>query len=174
MDVKQAGDAVYIVGETCDELGGSEYYAMHGRIGNRVPTVEAPRARDRYRALSLAMEKGLVASCHDCSDGGLGVALAESCFAGGLGAEVDLRTVPAQGITRNDSLFYSESASRFIVTVQPPKKAAFVEVMKGAAAGEIGTVRPDKTFTIIGLSGEVVIKADIDELKEAWQKTLAF
>jgi phosphoribosylformylglycinamidine synthase len=174
MDVKQPGDAVYMVGETFDELGGSEYYALHGRIGNRVPMVDAVRARDRYRALSRAITSGLVASCHDCSDGGLGVALAESCFAGGLGAEVDLRKVPAQGITRNDSLFYSESASRFVVTVHPAKKAAFEEMMKGAVAGEMGVVRPDKTFTVTGLSGAIVIKADIDELKEAWQKTLRF
>ena len=174
MDVKRAGDAVYILGETFDELGGSEYYVLHGWIGNRVPQVDAARARERYRALNRAMEAGLVASCHDCSDGGLGVALAESCFAGGLGAEVDLRRVPAPGITRDDTLFYSESASRFVVTVHPSNKAAFEEVMRGTAIGEIGTVRSDKSFAIVGLSGEVMVNADIDELKEAWQKTLRF
>ena len=122
MDVKQAGDRVYILGETFDELGGSEYYAMTGWIGNNVPRVNGPRAKSLYRALNRAMDLKLVASCHDCSDGGLGVALAESCFAGGLGVEVDLRKVPATGIGRNDTLFYSESASRFIVTVSPPIK----------------------------------------------------
>jgi phosphoribosylformylglycinamidine synthase len=174
MDVKQAGDAVYMVGETFDELGGSEYYALHGWIGNRVPRVDAARAWDRYRALSRAIASGLVGSCHDCSDGGLGVALAESCFSGGLGAEVDLRKVPAQGITRNDSLFYSESASRFVVTVHPHHKTAFEEVMKGKVCAEIGTVVSGTDFTIIGLQGETVLDADIFELKEAWQKTLRF
>ena len=174
MDVKQPGDAVYIVGETFDELGGSEYYAMSGWIGNRVPRVDAARAKPIYRALARAMDAGLVASCHDCSDGGIGVALAESSFAGGLGMEVDLRRVPARGITRNDSLFYSESASRFIVTVLPSKTTAFEDVMKGEICAEIGRVRPDNAFTMVGLSGEIVVNADIDELKEAWQKTLAF
>ena len=61
----------------------------------------------------------LVASCHDCSDGGLGVALAETAFAGGLGLEIDLGAVPAEGITRNDALLFSESQSRFVVTVSP-------------------------------------------------------
>jgi phosphoribosylformylglycinamidine synthase len=88
--------------------------------------------------------------------------------------EVDLRRVPAEGITRNDSLFYSESASRFIVTVGPGKRTAFEEVMKGEVSAEIGRVRPGKAFTIVGVSGEIVVNADIDELKEAWQKTLAF
>lgn len=174
MDVKGAGDAVYILGETFDELGGSEYYAIHRRIGNRVPTVDAARAQSLYRALSGAMASGMVASCHDCSDGGLGVALAESSFAGGLGVEVDLRKVPAQGITRSDSLFYSESASRFIATVHPHQQAAFEEAMNGEVFAEIGTVAPNTTFRVVGLSGEVVVKADIDELKEAWQKTLRF
>jgi phosphoribosylformylglycinamidine synthase len=174
MDVKGAGDAVYILGETFDELGGSEYYAMHGLTGNRVPAVDAARARSLYRALSGAMASGLVASCHDCSDGGLGVALAESGFAGGLGVEVDLRTVPAQGVTRNDILFYSESASRFIVTVHPHHKASFEAAMKGEVFAEIGTVVSGTGFKITGLQGEMALSADIYELKEAWQKTLRF
>ncbi len=174
MDVKRAGDSVYILGETFDELGGSEYYAMSGWIGNNVPRVNGPRAKSLYLALNKAMDLKLVASCHDCSDGGLGVALAESCFAGGLGMDVDLRNVPATGIERDDTLFYSESASRFIVTVSPPHKDAFEEVMKGQCSARIGTVVSNNLFTVTGLNGDVVMKADIFELKEAWQKTLAF
>ena len=174
MDVKRAGDAVYVLGETFDELGGSEYYAMHGRVGNRVPHVDAPRAKSLYRALSRAIESGLVASCHDCSDGGLGVALAESSFAGGLGMGIDLRRVPARDMARDDGLLYSESAGRFIVTVRPADKDAFEEIMSGNVIGEIGTVVPDHTFRVVGLSGEIAVDADIDELKAAWQKTLAF
>jgi phosphoribosylformylglycinamidine synthase len=174
MDVKRAGDVVYMLGETFDELGGSEYYAMSGWIGNNVPRVNGPRAKSLYLALNKAMDLKLVASCHDCSDGGLGVALAESCFAGGLGMDVDLRNVPATGIERDDTLFYSESASRFIVTVSPPHKDAFEEVMKGQSSARIGTVASNNLFTVTGLKGDVVVKADIFELKEAWQKTLAF
>lgn len=174
MDVKRAGDAVYIVGETFDELGASEYYAMSGWTGNRVPQVDAARAMGTYRALSRAIASGLVASCHDCSDGGLGVALAESAFAGGLGMAVDLRTVPARGIKRSDTLFYAESASRFIVTVQPAQKAAFEEMMADQVIGEIGTVLPGRDFKVTGLRGEPALHADIFELKEAWQKTLRF
>ncbi len=174
MDVKKAGDLVYILGETFDELGGSEYYAMSGWIGNRVPRVNGPRAKSLYQALNGAMDLKLVASCHDCSDGGLGVALAESSFAGGLGIEVDLGKVPASEIERDDTLFYSESASRFVVTVSPSNKDAFEEVMQGQCSAEIGTVVPDSTLTVTGRKGSVVVKADIFELKEIWKKTLAF
>jgi phosphoribosylformylglycinamidine synthase len=89
MDAKRPGDLVYIFGETLNELGGSEYYAMKGYIGNNVPRVDAARAKELYRRLNKSTEEGLVASCHDCSDGGIGVALAETAFAGGLGMEID-------------------------------------------------------------------------------------
>jgi len=174
MDVKRAGDVVYMVGETLDELGGSEYYAMLGYVGNKVPKVDGSRAKRIYLALSRAIDLELVASCHDCSDGGLGVALAESSFAGGLGMEVDLGKVPARGIARNDTLFYSESASRFIVTLSPHHKEAFEEVMKGYPVAEIGRTVADSIFTIVGLGGEVVVDANIGELKEAWKGTLSF
>ena len=69
MDVKQPGDLVFVLGETRAELGGSEYYAMHGAIGNRVPHVAAARARVLYEALSQAIQRGLVSACHAPSDG---------------------------------------------------------------------------------------------------------
>ena len=104
MDAKAAGDLVYVLGETRDETGGSEYFAMQGCVGNRVPRVDSQRALALYRGLNAAMRKGLVRSCHDCSDGGLGVALAETAFAGELGMSVDLRQVPCDGALADDVL----------------------------------------------------------------------
>jgi len=174
MDVKNSGDLVYISGKTLEELGGSEYYAMLGWTGNNVPKVDGIRARKMYRALNKAIDAMLVASCHDCSDGGLGVALAESSFAGGLGMEVDLRKIPSDNIEGNDALFYSESASRFIVTVPPRNKTAFEEVMAGHVVAEIGSVVADSVFRVVGLQGAVVVNEDISELKKVWKSTLAF
>jgi phosphoribosylformylglycinamidine synthase len=174
MDMKQPGDIIYMLGTTYDELGGSEYYASLGWVGNRVPTVDGPRAKGLYQALNRAMDLQLVASCHDCSDGGLGVALAESAFAGGLGVAVDLRKVPAEGIARDDTLLYSESASRFIVTVSPSNKDAFHNTMKGHTIGEIGSVVADTTFTVVGLQGNTVVTAESNELRDVWKRTLAF
>jgi phosphoribosylformylglycinamidine synthase len=172
MDAKKAQDLVYVLGETRAEMGGSEYYALHGSIGNQVPRVDGPKAKKLYQALSAAMKKGLVASCHDCSDGGLGVALAEVAFAGGLGMEVDLRLVPSSGVERNDVLLFSESQSRFVVTVHPQNQKAFEACMKGKVFARVGRVKAGKYLTFKGLRGTIVVRADIDELKEAWKKPL--
>jgi phosphoribosylformylglycinamidine synthase II len=172
MDVKKPGDIIYIMGMTYAELGGSEYLAMHDYIGNQVPQVRAEQAKQLYHKLHEAMMKGLVASCHDCSDGGLGVALAESAFAGGLGMEVDLRKVPAEGIERDDYLLFSESQSRFVVTGHPEKKDAFLSMMKGISLSEIGKETKGKAFVVIGLTGKKIIQGDIFKLKAAWQRTL--
>jgi phosphoribosylformylglycinamidine (FGAM) synthase-like enzyme len=173
MDVKQPGDLVFVLGETRAELGGSEYYAMHGAIGNRVPHVDAPRARALYEALSQAIHRGLVSACHDCSDGGFGVAAAEMAFAGGFGMHLDLRAMPRESdITRDDTLLYAETASRFVVTVPPTHREVFWEALHGCAVGEVGYVLDTTQFVAIGLREEVVIASDIAELKEAWQRPL--
>jgi phosphoribosylformylglycinamidine synthase len=174
MDAKKAGDLVYILGMTYPELGGSEYAAQLGAVGNRVPKVDGVEAVARYRALALAMEKGLVASCHDCSDGGLGVACAETAFAGALGLEIDLRTVPSEEIDRDDVLLFSESASRLLVTVHPAKADAFEEAMAGTTWHRIGTVIATRKLLITGLKGMVVADEPLAGLKAAWQATLNF
>jgi len=174
MDAKRPGDLVYVLGETLDELGGSEYYASKGLIGNRVPCVNAERARSLYRKIYSAMQERLIRSCHDCSDGGLGVALAETAFAGGFGMEIDLRKVPRTGLDRNDFLLFSESQSRFIVTIDPGKKSAFEALLGDAVYGEIGMVSDDEIFRMVGLHEKRVVEANIYDLKEAWQKTLRF
>jgi len=162
------------LGETLPEMGASEYFALHGFIGNQVPRVDAQRAKKLYEALGMAIEKGLVASCHDCSDGGLGVALAETTFAGALGMEVDLRKVPSSGVDRNDVLLFSESQSRFVVTVHPENQAAFEDSLKGNRFAEVGKITEGRTFEVVGLSEKVVVQADIFDLKETWQRPLRF
>lgn len=172
MDAKRQGDLVYILGETNNEMGGSEYYALRGYIGNEVPKVNAQKAKALYEALSQAIQHGLVASCHDCSDGGLGVALAETAFAGALGMEIDLSKVPSPYKLRNDTLLFSESASRFVVTIHPEEKKHFEECLAGNVFAEIGVVTNQDYLIIKGWHGQRVVAANIFELKEAWQKPL--
>ena len=174
MDAKRAGDLVYVLGETKRELGGSEWYAMHGFVGNDVPKVDGERALALYRTLAKAIREGLVASCHDCSDGGLGVALAETAFSGGLGMDADLAAVPASGIARDDEALFSESQSRFVVTVRAEKKAAFEAALAGSTQACIGAVTGDGRFRVKGLKGGVILEEKIEDLKEAWQRTLRF
>jgi phosphoribosylformylglycinamidine synthase len=174
MDAKRPGDLVYVLGETLEELGGSEYYASKGYTGHRVPNVNAERARGLYRKVYKAIQKGLIRSCHDCSDGGLGVALAETAFAGGFGMDVDLRKIPQTGSVRNDFVLFSESQSRFVVTIDPKKKKTFEKLLGDVLYGEIGVVIESETLHIIGLHGKKIIEANIYDLKEAWQKPLRF
>jgi phosphoribosylformylglycinamidine synthase len=131
MDAKAPGDLVYLLGQTRDELGGSEYYALHNKIGSNVPQVDAESAMQRYRAVNAAQEAGLIASCHDLSDGGLAVALAETAFAGGFGISVDLYDVPVAAAMREDKLLYSESASRLLVTVKEENSEQFEKLFAG-------------------------------------------
>jgi phosphoribosylformylglycinamidine synthase len=172
MDVKKPGDLVYVLGTTYPELGGSEWYALHGYIGNGVPKVNARKAKKLYAALSKAIEAGLVASCHDCSDGGLGVALAETAFAGGFGLSVDLSAVPHRGLKRNDELLFSESQSRFVVTIPRTARTAFRRMLRGNDYAEVGRVISEERLRIDGRDGRPIMDEDIHDLKESWQKPL--
>ncbi|MBK5276383.1 MAG: phosphoribosylformylglycinamidine synthase, partial [Desulfuromonadales bacterium] len=175
MDVKRPGDIVFLLGKTADELGGSEYLALSGAIGNRIPKVDTVKAYQRYQAYLKAVTQGTVASCHDLSDGGLAVAAAESAFAGGFGLNLDLSRVLWKGdqAAKNDlTLLFSESASRHLVTVHPEQRDRFEEIMSGNCFASIGVVTEEPVLSISGLSGAVVVKADLSELKEAWQRTL--
>ena len=172
MDAKQPGDPVYVLGETRDETGGSEYFAMLGAVGNRVPRVDAHTALALYRNLNAAMRAGLVRSCHDCSDGGLAVALAEAAFAGELGMRVDLRQVPAETALADDVLLFSETQSRFVVTVAPEHARAFEVCMASSVFARIGEVSADGILSITGMEGAPVVRAASAELKQSWQEPL--
>jgi phosphoribosylformylglycinamidine synthase len=173
MDFKQAGDLIYVVGETKNEMGGSAYLDTKGFIGNSVPKVEPAKAKILMEKLSQASEKGLVKACHDCSEGGIGVAAAEMAFAGGLGAAISLKSVPvSEKITRNDFILFSESNSRFIVEVAPENKDKFEKTLKGVIFAGIGTTNDTEKLTVTGSNGKKIVSETIGDLKEAWQKPL--
>lgn len=173
MDAKKAKNLIYVVGDTKDEMGGSHYYEINGMDSSYVPQVDAQHGKKLMKVLSRATSAGLVASCHDCSEGGIAVAAAEMAFAGGLGMKLDLKNVPSSDdLDRNDKLLFSESNSRFIVEVAPENKEKFEDVLNGKSFGLMGEVTADTQFEVTGLHGRTVIKADISELKQAWQKTL--
>ncbi len=172
MDAKKASNLLFIVGETKNELGGSHYYKINGYIGANVPTLDLGKAPKIAEKISNAIAQGLVVSCHDCSEGGLAVALAEMAFAGGLGVEADLRGLPrSEDCCRVDSQLFSESNSRYIVEVEPENYNAFAKLMLNVPFGQIGKVTREKSLIIKAEDGETVIESDIDLLKHAWQKT---
>jgi len=168
MDLKEAGSLLYVVGETQPELGGSYYYKVRAAGGGQVPRVDAESARARYRALFRVIQGGLILSAHDCSEGGLGVALAEMVIAGRLGAEVDLRALPGQ-VGRSDHALFSESHSRLVVEVAPEDRTAFEEAMAGHACACVGTVTGDRSLHVMGLDGKKIVEVGVEQLRTAWQ-----
>ena len=173
-DFKTPGDAIYLLGATRRELGGSEACAALNLTGGTVPTVDAATALPRYRAIHGLMGQRGITACHDCSDGGLAVALAEMCIGGRAGCTVDLDKVPVcgQAMTATE-LLYSESASRILITVKP-ELAPILDVLgQWQICRRIGTVSKDGTMTVTSGSS-VLIRENVDELAQAFKKTLAW
>ncbi|MFA5096340.1 MAG: AIR synthase-related protein, partial [Candidatus Omnitrophota bacterium] len=172
MYAKEAGNLIYVVGRTLEELGGSHYYDLFGAIGNNVPKVNLKKAKAAFDALSQAAAGGLVRSIHDCSEGGIAVAGAEMAFSGGLGMDLFLSEVPYAGRKQNDLILFSESNSRFIVEVEKKKQKEFERSLRGAEFGLIGCLKAKKDFKAFGLDGKVCISADIAKLKAIWREPL--
>jgi len=173
MDAKKAGDLLYIVGMTYNEMGGSHYYAVRGAMGNRVPQVNPKRGKKLMDALSGAMDKGLVKACHDLSEGGIGVAAAEMGFAGGVGITLKLNKVPlGEPINRNDTILFSESNTRFLVEVALEDAKRFEGALGENVYAAIGEFTKSDKLEVYGIEGEKVLSTPLAELKEAWQKPL--
>jgi phosphoribosylformylglycinamidine synthase II len=173
MDLKTAGNLLYIVGNTYAELGGSEYYKLQGALGKSVPKVHATQARKIYYAMTKAIGAGIVKACHDLSEGGLAVAAAEMALAGGFGAELDLAKVPCKGVARDDFALFSESNSRFLMEVAEGDRGTFEKIMKGKPCGLIGKVTKTPKLTIKGLRGSDIICCRVSDLDAIWKRTLS-
>jgi phosphoribosylformylglycinamidine synthase len=169
MDSKVAGDLVYVLGTTRNELGASEYYAHLGYVGCNVPEVRPEEFTPTYRNLMHAMENALVASAHGIYRGGLAVHLAMVAMGGNLGLQADLTQVPGGGGMRDDALLFSESAGRFIVTIDPDKREAFEDIFKTSPCACIGTVTDGSVLVINGTGQQTIVGVPIANLKTAWK-----
>jgi phosphoribosylformylglycinamidine synthase subunit PurL len=161
-DVKEAGDFVYVIGETMTEFGGSELQKMvEGRIFGKAPSINLDVEVARQDALLQAIQAGKVASAHDIAEGGFAVALAEKTFGvQNLGVDV---TISGSAITA----LFSESQSRFIVTVKEQHADAFEEIVTDAV--KIGTVTSDTSVIIRNENGEEWVSGSVEEFRSAWK-----
>jgi phosphoribosylformylglycinamidine synthase len=173
VDLKKPGNLLYIVGKTFKELGGSEYYKLKGFLGKSVPTVRAVQARKTYYALTKAIGAGCVKACHDLSEGGLAVSIAEMAMASDYGAEIDLPKVPSEPLKRDDFTLFSESNSRFLVEVAEKDRDTFEILMKGRVYAEIGKVTKKPRLLVQGLNRSNVLDATIADLHKNWKRTLS-
>ncbi|MEX2139294.1 MAG: phosphoribosylformylglycinamidine synthase subunit PurL [Pirellulales bacterium] len=184
MDLKQAGNVLYLVGETNDELGGSHLALVADLAGGHVPGIDPARAKGTFAGIHRAIEAGYVRACHDLSEGGLAVALAEMAFAGELGARVYLAQVPhaidvGQFADRpnavNALLSFSESNTRFICEVRADEVLHFEKAIGSIPHAAIGEVTANGRLQIVDFdpdSPDHVIDLPLEELKEAWQRPL--
>lgn len=161
-EVKCAGDIVFVIGETKTEFGGSELQKLlnNGVISGKAPAIDLDVEAATQQALLKAIKAGLVQSAHDVAEGGLAVAIAETTFgANGLGVDVTLSGSATTAL-------FSESQSRFVVTVKEENTAAFVEIMKDAQ--KIGVVTNDALVKINGDKG-VLVEGTVEEFRSNWK-----
>jgi phosphoribosylformylglycinamidine synthase len=186
MDLKSAGNVLYQVGKTKNELGGSHFSLVRRLAGGHVPQVDPAGSKATFAALHKAIYAGYVRACHDLSEGGLAVAVAEMAFAGGLGARVYLEQVPHEigessltdvpgGLAT--ALLFSESNTRFLVEVSQENVGHFEEMMGDVPHAAIGEVTETPRIIISDpnpdpMAEEHLIDTDIAALKQAWQKPL--
>jgi phosphoribosylformylglycinamidine synthase len=148
-------------------MGGSHFDLVTGQEGGAVPAVDLDLAPRIFRGLHVAVCQGLVRSCHDLSEGGLAVAVAEMAFAGEVGA--DVTTVPGE---TDEVRLFAESTTRFVVEVAPAQAAAFRQALGDVPLTRLGVTCKEPRLRIAGGSGEWVVWANLADLKEAWQKPL--
>jgi phosphoribosylformylglycinamidine synthase len=172
MDLKEPGNHLYLVGVTKDEMGASHYNLFNGINGGTIPRVDLQLAPRVFAAVHQAIQDGLIRSCHDLSEGGLAVALAEMALAGGLGADLT-SAIEASHEMADETVLFSESLTRFAVEVAPSKQAAFEKLLGDHVPRQlIGRTCKEPRLRIAGRDGEWTVWTQLAELKSAWQKPL--
>ncbi len=170
-DFKKAGHQIFILGGTGRDMAGSEVASELKLSCNTVPTVDVQSAKARYIRLHHAIYERVVSACHDLSDGGLGVALAEMCIGGRLGAEINLDAIPLLDEINPTEILFSESASRLLVSVAPDKVSAFKSFMRGTLYAHIGQVTDNDSLCIKN-GPNVLCEESVEDLAHAFKGTL--
>ncbi len=164
-DFKKEGNAIYLVGETTEEMGGSEYYKLIGAKSTLVPKANMEDLKKRSEEILKAMDRGLIRACHDISHGGLAVSIAEMCIGGNTGAEIDLFTMP---FMRDDFKLFSESPTRWVCEIERGKEEKFENTVKARKIGHIGgknlKIRDGRRY---------LFNIHVNILREKWKNSLS-
>jgi phosphoribosylformylglycinamidine synthase len=180
LEPKAAGDRLFLLGDTRDESGGSEYFRYLGElageegelgaprpyVGNKVPRLDPAETLPLYKALEKAAREGLVNSASAPAKGGLAVALAKAVMASGLGLEVDLEGLPPE------VALFSESNGRMVITTAPEDGARIAKIFRGLPCRMAGEVLAEPRL-LIRIDGTIVVNIDLAAIKTAFKETLA-
>jgi len=170
-NLKKEDNLIYLVGLSKPEMGASEYFRFLKKKGGFVPKVNKETAKEVFEAVSLAINKKVIISCHDLSEGGLAVAISEMCMGSGFGANIFLKEVPKEKNMADYEILFGESPTRFLVEVPKDKKAVFEKQFKGLIFGLIGCASKEPKLTIYANETETVVNLALDELRDSWLKT---
>lgn len=188
MDFKSCGDLIYLLAAGSLGLAGSQYAGLMGWASNVVPTIDMPRAAEMYRKLHEIIKMGWVKSCHDVSDGGTAVAIAESVIGSGLGADIEMSALQRAGqaffdaaqphdlLSRTDFYLFAEGPGRLIVTIPPELREEWENMWTGQSCTLIGEVVQSESLTIRNDGGEAdaVISVQCRDLVLSWKAPLPF
>ena len=169
IDAKFRGDLIYVLGETFDELGGSEYYSSLGYQGAKVPSTDPKKNLKIYQAYAKAVEAGMISAGIGVNRGGLSVALAKMAIAGKLGINVNLKDVPGE-FKLDQEVLFSESTGRVVLTIDPKNKSKFESLMKGVVFANIGEVSQINAIKIKGIKGKEIVTAKVEDVLETYTK----
>ncbi len=161
MDLKKPGNLIALLGTTKDELGGSHFNHVSGKSGGHVPRVDAPTSLKCMKQIYKAAQKGLIRSCHDLSEGGLAVGLAEMAMAGNLGASVKVSETLAPAVE-----LFSESSGRWLIEFEPSKLSQIKKAFAGSPFQVIGKVQKNPTVDIKAKKNLISMK--VSDIKKSW------
>src|SRR5574337_694438 len=166
------GDLVIIIGTTKDELGGSEYYEyVHGLVGGKCPAVDMKASKKIQDAVLDAIQSGVVKVAHDCSKGGLGIALSKLCITNDIGCIVSLDKIPSEKL-HPDELLFSESHSRFLLVIKPEDEKKTMALLEKRAIPHARAGKFSGKDIVFQEKSSAIVRVRVDKAQEKWLNSL--
>lgn len=176
LDAKFPGDLLYVLGETDDELGGSEYYRLleeeNGKpfVSASVPQTDTRKNKKIYEAYQRAVGSGLISSAVSIHRGGLAIALGKTAWGGDWGVDVHLSALPGDAVSA-EAMLFSESQGRILVTVAPQLQTEFEKILNGVSYAKIGRVRNDHAIHIYDHDNSIIVSTTVKDGLAAYKSS---
>lgn len=182
MSLKKDGNKIFVLGITRNELGGSMFSKIRNIEGGIVPGVYHRESKDIMEKIYTAISENLIEACHDCSEGGIVVAVSEMAFSANKGVKVDIDAIKiyssleegfrSDGEMTPAEILFSESNGRFIVEVEPDNEEKFKKILDGSIFSEVGYVSDDKEVIFESKKNNVEIRQNSEILLDYWRNTI--
>jgi phosphoribosylformylglycinamidine synthase len=173
MPLKNKDNKIFLIGITRNELGGSVLAKINNIKDGIVPDVYPKESKDIMKKIYRAINKNLIESCHDCSEGGFAVAISEMAFAAGKGVVINIDAAKTEDTSMTPAeILFSESNGRFIVEVKHENEFEFQEIFKDAVFAEVGYVGDNENIVFESKKNKIKVKENTENLLKKWRNTL--